>query len=408
MEGFRSYPFVMIRSIFRFCLPLALTLTPLAAQRAATDIGPVEIRTAVQTVPVRVTASPEDLNTLANLAFEVHGRYRRVTSDPLFDIRFTAVAGNRVQVDVARGSTQVMSRAVTGTSLRNALLKAADLVVEETSDLNGFFASQLSFIGTRTGATEVYISDLFFGGVRQLTSDRASAMSPHWSPDGGKLLYTSFHRSNGADLFQIDMRSMQRTSFVSFKGTNQSARYSPTGTKVAMVLSGEGNPEVYTANPNGRGVKRVTRTSGVESSPTFSPDGRQLLFTSDMAGGPQLYVMPVDGGRASRLPTNISRYCAEPDWSVGDPNKIAFTMRIGRGFQIGLYDRSTRAAATQVSKAPQDAVEPAWLGDGRHLLYTARSPNQRSVWILDTESGKATRLSPRSLGSVSQADVVMP
>lgn len=398
----------MIRLISRFFLLGALLVGPVVAQRSPTDIGPVEVQTAVQTVPVRVTASPEDLHTLANLAFEVHGRYRRVTSDPLFDIRFTAVAGNRVQVDVSRGSTQVMSRAVTGTSLRHALLRAADLVVESTSNLPGFFASQLAFIGTRTGGTEIYTSDLFFGGVRQLTSDRASAMSPHWSPDGSKLLYTSFHRSNAADLFLIDMRSMQRTPFVSFKGTNQSGRFSPDGSKVAMVLSGEGNPEVYTANANGRGVKRITRTSGVESSPTFSPDGRQLLFTSDMAGGPQLYVMPVEGGRASRLPTNISRYCAEPDWSKGDPNKIAFTMRIGRGFQIGLYDRSTRAAAKQVSRAPQDAVEPAWLSDGRHLLYTARSPNQRSIWILDTESGKATRLSPPSLGSASEAAVVLP
>jgi TolB protein len=233
-------------------------------------------------------------------------------------------------------------------------------------------------------------------------------MSPHWSPDGTKLLYTSFHRSNAADLFQIDLRTMQRTPFVQFKGTNQSGRFSPDGTMVTMVLSGEGNPEVYTANAQGRNVKRRTVTSGVESSPTFSPDGRQLLFTSDMAGGPQLYVMPVDGGRASRLPTNISRYCAEPDWSKGDPNKIAFTMRIGRGFQIGLFDRATRQPAKQVSRAPQDALEPAWLADGRHLLYTARSPNQRSIWILDTESGKSTRLSPRSLGSVSQAAVVRP
>lgn len=362
----------------------------------------------MQTVPVRVSASPADLDKLANLAFEVHGRYRRVQTDPLFDIRFTAVAGNRVQVDVSRGSTQVLSRAVAGTSLRNALLRAADLVVEQTSNLKGFFASQLAFIGTVSGQTEVYTSDLFFGGARQLTSDRASAMSPHWSPDGSKLLYTSFHRSNAADLFQIDMRSMQRTEFVRFKGTNQSARYSPDGSLVTMVLSGEGNPEVYTANSQGRNVKRRTVTSGVESSPTFSPDGRQLLFTSDMAGGPQLYVMSVNGGRASRLPTNISRYCAEPDWSLGDPNKIAFSMRIGRGFQIGVFDLATRQPAKQVSRAPQDALEPAWLADGRHLLYTARSPNQRSIWILDTESGKATRLSPRSLGAVSQAAAVRP
>lgn len=387
-----------------FLLTLAV---PLAAQRGATDIGPVDVRTGMKTVSVRVSASPEELDRLANFAFEVHGRYRRVSSNANYDVRFTAVSGNRVQVDLTRGGSRVMSRAVSGDNLRHALLRAADLVVEQTSDLEGFFASQLAFISKRTGATEVYTGDLFFGGVRQITSDRASAMSPHWSPDGSKIVYTSFHRSNAADLFQIDLRTMQRTTFVSFKGTNQAATFSPDGSQVAMVLSGEGNPEIYLAKANGRGVRRLTRTSGVESSPVFSPDGRQVLFTSDVAGGPQLYVMSTGGSRMSRLPTNISRYCAEPDWSTANPNLIAFTMRIGRGFQIGLYDRSTREAAKQVSRAPQDAIEPVWLADGRHLLYTARSPNRRSIWILDTETGKATQLSPQSLGSVSQAAVVM-
>ncbi|MCC5021983.1 MAG: PD40 domain-containing protein [Candidatus Synoicihabitans palmerolidicus] len=377
------------------------------AQRA-TDLGELDIRTAVSSVPVRVSASPEALDKLANFAFEAHGRYQRVASNAVFDIRFTAIAGNRVQVDVVRGSTAILSRAVTGSSMRNALLKAADVAVEATGGGKGVFASKLAFISQRTGQTEVYIGDLFFGEVRQLTSDRAAAMSPKWTPDGKKLVYTSFHGSVAADIYQIDLSTMQRTSFVSFQGTNQGARFSPDGSKVTMVLSGEGNSEVYVANANGRGVSRRTRTSGVESSPVFSPDGRQLLFTSDAAGGPQLYVMPVAGGRMSRLPTNISRYCAEPDWSTGDPSKIAFTMRIGRGFQIGLFDLKIRKAAVQVSKAPHDAMEPVWLADGRHLLYTARSANQRSIWLLDTESKKVTRLSASNLESVSQAAVVLP
>src|SRR5690606_30885121 len=143
-----------------------------------------------------------------------------------------------------------------------------------------------------------------------------------------------------ADIFMIDLNSLQRTTFVSFKGTNSGARFSPDGQQVAMVLSGEGNPEVYVSNAEGRRVSRRTRTSAVEASPTFSPDGSQLLFTSDAAGGPQLCTMPAAGGTARRVPTNISGYCAEPDWNHADPNKIAFTMRIGKGFQIGVYDRA--------------------------------------------------------------------
>ena len=394
----------MPRILFSLVLLFGCCVLPLRAQREIT----VDVDVTTATLAVRVSASPEALDRLANVAFESHGRYRRVTSNPTFDIRFTAVAGNRVQVDVARGGSSVLSRTVTGTSLRHALLEAADDAVEATSGLTGFFASKLAFVSQRTGQTEIYTGDLFFGEVRQITSDRALAMNPRWAPDGSRLLYTSFHRSNAADIFQIDLGTMQRSSFVRLNGTNQGARFSPDGAQVAMALSGEGNPEIYVSNAQGRRISRRTRTSGVESSPVWSPDGRRLLFVSDSAGGPQLYVMPAAGGRMSRLPTNISRYCAEPDWSRGDPNKIAFTARIGRGFQIGLFDLSAREAAKQVSNAPFDALEPVWLADGRHLLFTARSPNQRSIWLLDTESGKSTRLSQQSLGLVSQTDVLPP
>ena len=56
-----------------------------------------------------------------------------------------------------------------------------------------------------------------------------------------------------------------------------------------------------------------------------------------------------------------------------------------------------------VSAALLDAIEPCWLADGRHLIYTAREANQRSLWILDTETRKTRRISPSALGQASQA-----
>jgi len=144
------------------------------------------------------------------------------------------------------------------------------------------------------------------------------------------------------------------------------------------------------------------------TAPAWSPDGSRLIFTSDSAGGPQLYTMPAAGGMMQRVSTNISGYCAEPDWSVADPNKIAFTMRIGRGYQIAVCDLSGRTPTKQVSKAPVDAVEPAWLADGRHLVYTERSANSRGICILDTETGKTTRVSPAQLKQTSQVSVKAP
>lgn len=386
---------------------LTLSFLSVAGVFAGPQLGYVDVTGDGQVVPVRVTGATPEANGLAQEAFKTHGRYRVVGGNYAYDIRFTPVGATQVRVDVTKGKsgTPVLSQIVSGSDTNDALLRAADLAVEKTNGLGlkGFFSAKIAFISERTGKKEVYVSDLFFRGVKQITHDNAIAMMPRWSPDGTRLLYTSFFKSGFPDIFQIDLSSLQRTTFVSFKGTNSGGRFSPNGQQVAMVLSGEGNAEVYIGNGQGRQIRRMTRTDAVEASPCFSPDGSQIVFTSDAAGGPQLYLMSVAGGAMQRLPTNISGYCAEPDWNRADPQKIAFTMRIGKGYQVAVYDLAKRRSE-QVSHAPFDGIEPCWLPDGRHLVYTARDRRTSRICILDTATGQSVPISPAMMGGCFQAN----
>jgi TolB protein len=392
-----------MKLLLRSLVALAILAPTAVFAQASRNLGDVVISADLKTIAVSVSGSTPELTNLANLAFKSHGRIRLVPTGGSFDIKFAPVAANQVQVTVSKGGAVVLNQVAQGTSTRNAFFRAADAAVTATTGLKGFFASRLTFISEYSGKSEVFTSDLFFGEVRQITKDNAQAITPRWSPDGGKILYTSFYKSGFPDIFLLDLNSLQRTTFVSFKGTNSGARFSPNGSQVALVLSGEGNPEIYVSNAQGRGVARRTRTPAVEASPAWSPDGSRLIFTSDAAGGPQLYTMPAAGGTMQRVPTSISGYCAEPDWSVADPNKIAFTTRIGSGYQIAVYDMAKRGPAKVVSKAPVDGVEASWLADGRHLVYTERAANSRSIHLLDTETGKTTRLSSAQLKQTSQA-----
>jgi TolB protein len=355
-----------------------------------------------------VSADTAELNNLALVAFGAHGAYRLVASGYDYDVRFSLLGTAQVRVDVARADGQVVaSESVSGTSTRNAFLRAADIAVTRTTGLRGFFASRLAFISERTGHREVYTSDLFFGEAQQITHDRALAVSPRWSSDGHRILYTSYFQSGRPDVFELvnDDGGWRRETFASFQGTNGGAHFSPDGSQVAMVLSGEGNPDIYVSNAEGRSVSRRTRSRTAKASPCWSPDGGRLVFTSEP--GPQLYIMYASGGTPQRLYTDISTYCAEPDWSRGDPNKLAFTIGVGRRFQVAVYDFSTRTSQ-QVSHAPYDAVGPCWLADGRHLVYTARTPGGSSIWILDTVSGRTRQISKSVLMPASEASVCGP
>lgn len=385
-------------------IPLFALLVVSAA--AQTKLGEVRVEVA-NTVQVRVSSPTPELNTVALQAFRSHGHYKVVANRFAYDIRFNAVGPNQVRVDILNASGgAVASETASGATLRQAMLRAADLAVERTNGvgLRGYFSSRIAFIGERGGKKDVYVADLFMGEMKQVTHDRALALTPRWRPDGGKLIYTSFYKGGFPDIFLLDPESGQKETFVSVRGTNSGARFSPDGQHVAMVLTGTGTPEIWLANARGGAPVRKTRSDAVKSSPCWSPDGSQILFA--MEPGPQLYVMPSAGGAPQRLSAGYS-YAAEPDWSRANPSKIACTIREGARYQLAVFDRA-KGSASKVSQAPFDAIEPSWLPDGRHLVYTARDRATSVLCILDTETGNSTPLianMPQQFGPAMQASV---
>lgn len=381
-------------NLFRFHLLLTLVLAPAIVHAQTRKIGEVRVDVDANTIPVRVSGNTPELQALANTVFEAHGRYKRVASGHAYDIKFSAVTPTQVRVDITRGAaaTPVSSDVANGSTPRNALFRAADIAVQKTNGMNlrGFFTARLAFVTQRGSKGDIYASDLFLGEAKRY-QENALVLTPRWSPDGSRIIFTSYQRTGAPDIYLLDPVSGRKDTFASFRGTNSGARFSPNGQQVAMVLSGEGTPEVYVSNAQGRSVVRKTRSEAAKSSPCWSPDGSQIVFA--MEPGPQLYVMSVAGGAPRRLSVGFT-YAAEPDWSRTNPNKIACTVRVpGNRYQIAVYDMSTGQGKV-VSKADFDGIEPSWLADGRHLVYTARDRSSSVIAILDTETGKSTRITP--------------
>ena len=203
----------------------------------------------------------------------------------------------------------------------------------------------------------------------------------------------------------IDLSSGRKKPIATFKGTNSGGDFSPNGRSIAMSLSGPGNAEIFVADSNGKNMRRLTTNKSLETSPTWSPDGRRLVFTSDARGKPQLYEISANGGPMRRLPTNVSSYCSEPAWNPVKDNLIAFTAAVGGGFQIALYDSASRSSKILTSVS-HSAVEPVWLNDGRHLIFTQRQKGHMRLMLLDSETGKLSSLHVPSFGDASSASFV--
>ncbi len=59
--------------------------------------------------------------------------------------------------------------------------------------------------------------------------------------------------------------------------------------------------DLWTADLEGKNVKRLTTHKGQESSPVFSPDGRWIAFSGQYDGNTDVYVIPAEGGVPKRL-----------------------------------------------------------------------------------------------------------
>jgi TolB protein len=390
-----------------FLLPFVFIASLSTALNAQIDIGEA-IREGEGRVAIAVDSSDAAARTLARRAFGLHGGMTVTTpANAAFVVRIERAGGGEaalLTVGSGQPYQEQLRRTVPGRDFKNAVLRACDIVVEATLKSRGFFAGKLAFVGKRGGASEIYVSDLLFSEVRPLTRDRALVTGPRWSPDGSRLLYTTYHKTGFPDIYSLNLATGRKQAIATFKGTNTGGTYSPDGRRIAMTLSGTGNSEIYIADTNGKNIRRLTTNRSNEASPNWSPDGRRLVYTSDAPGKPQLYQISVNGGAPQRIPTNISSYCSEPVWNPVDPGKIAFTAAIGGNFQIAVYDAKTRSSK-QITRGAS-SVEPAWLSDGRHLVFTKREGGRTRLMIVDSETGKVSALHQPGFGDASSASFV--
>ncbi|MCY4512844.1 MAG: hypothetical protein OXB86_04070 [Bdellovibrionales bacterium] len=135
--------------------------------------------------------------------------------------------------------------------------------------------NRIAFSSNRNGKAHIYTMDSTGGSVRQLTSVGHYNATPDWSPFKNKLVFS------GKDGRHFD---------------------------------------IFMMNGDGSGLRRLThlkKSNGQRAnceSPSFSPDGRFIVFTSDVTGTYQLFIMNLDDLYIERITFDNHHY-KSPKWS---------------------------------------------------------------------------------------------
>ncbi|MFX0544986.1 Tol-Pal system beta propeller repeat protein TolB [Roseovarius sp. S1116L3] len=279
--------------------------------------------------------------------------------------------------------------------------KIADQVYSRITGEGGYFDSRVVFV-SETGpkdqrAKRLAIMDYDGANVTYLTDSSSLVLAPRFSPNGDRILYTSYE-SGFPKIYVLDVASVNRRQLPTQDATMSFApRFAPDGQTVVYSLEAGGNTDLYTMNINSGASTRLTSAPSIETAPSFSPDGRQIVFESDRSGRNHLYVMPASGGEARRISSGDGNY-GTPVWSPrGD--LIAFTKQAAGRFHIGVM--RTDGSEERLLTASFLDEGPTWAPNGRVIMFTRETQGesgQASLYSVDI-TGRNLRRVPTASGA---------
>ena len=158
------------------------------------------------------------------------------------------------------------------------------------------------------------------------------------------------------------------------EGTWMSLDVSPDGQTIAFDMLGD----IYTMPITGGTATNIASGMAWEIQPRFSPDGSRIAFTSDRAGGDNIWTMDVDGENKKQVTKESFRLTNNPTWSadgqfIAARKHFTTSRSLGTG-EIWLYHTSG-GSGVQLVKKPSESHqkelgEPMFSNDGRYVYYT--------------------------------------
>lgn len=398
-------PFTLLLCLLTVHLPLA------QAQNVIQGNKSIDALREADYLLINIASQDAEMLRQAQLAFHFHGGFKLAEGDIASVHASFGPAGSTGVAVLAKSSNGnvLLNETVSLGTREESLMRACDRVVESVLEIPGFFAGKIAFVRSQGGSSEIYLSDVFLQRVKRLTGHGAHSITPHLSPDGTKLTYTSYYKSGAPDLFLMDLGAGRIKPFATYTGTNTGGAFSPSGRQIAMVLSSPGNPELFIQNVNDQTTqaRRLTHNRHIDSSPSWSPDGSEIVYSSDPERSPQLFKISSQGGTPQRLPTNISRYCSEPNWNPHIRNLIVFTASEGSRYTLAVYDFNTNQSRF-LNVGGGDNIAPVWANDGRHIFFTKKQGSNHQLYLHDMVSGQTEPLSAAAFGQVSQPTYAYP
>jgi tricorn protease len=206
----------------------------------------------------------------------------------------------------------------------------------------------------------------------------------------------------GDDLWTADLDGKNVRRLTSDIGLESHPFFSPDGSVIAFSAQYEGNTDVYTMPVEGGSPKRLTWHPGPDTVRGFTPDGKAVLFSSPRHvftnRYTQLFTVPLTGGMPDQLPIpNGVQATFSPDGQriaytpIADRSQQWKHYRGGTNSRIWIYRKSDHG----VEQIPQpegrcNDTDPQWLGDA--VYFRSDRAGEFNLFAYDTKTKNVKQL----------------
>ena len=311
--------------------------------------------------------------------------------------------GRRIAFQSDRaGSWDIYVMDATGRSVR----VTPDDRANETQPAWSPDGTRITYASNAPGNWDVFVTDAAGGSMAtNLTNHPSVDRGATWSPHGDRIAFTS-NRSGDYDVYTIEPDGTGLRQLTDEPTTDSHPAWSPGGTFLMFDSSRSGRREMWRMGANGGTAQRITTTSTLdEYGASVAPDGRHAAFEGWRDDNWDIYIMDPDGQGVTRL-TRTSGIDQRPAWQPlppSSPDREAPRTRIRvprdgaivdaselTSVRVAARDATGQVARVQVSlrATAGDGTCAWWTGDGfspggcrRHMWLDARRTSDVR-WVL--------------------------
>lgn len=204
------------------------------------------------------------------------------------------------------------------------------------------------------------------------------------SADGRYLCFVLTYTAPQAVLVIRDLKEGKEARYIPHdaRATVRGPKLDLNHQRVVFTLSDEGGQQIATVDLQGQNLQLLTKSTGINLTPSVSPDGQQIAFASSRDGSLNLYVMQADGSNVRQV-THDAQRDLRPAWSP-DGKRLAFVSARDGNLEIYVIGADGSSPRRLTNHADRDDF-PIWHPNGRQLLIVSEREGESDLYLIDAE-----------------------